>query len=115
MTRRKPTQPALPGTSERYRPGTIERNAAADITALATVLPAGTTALQSAYKTLARELDRAEKERDRYGKIYAAREMLKIRQSLTPMTGDDAEDAPQTVDEFIAGLPAAPVGDAPKP
>lgn len=118
MSRRKAAaaeQPTLPGTSSRYRPGTIEKHAAREMTDArsAGVLSESTRSLQAAYTTLARELDRAEREGDRYGKIYTVREMLKVRQALTPSLVGDGEEGPQTVEEFVAGLPAAPVGDPP--
>lgn len=111
MTRRKrqAEQPTLPGTKARYRPGRVERAAVADITELdkAGRLPAGSAALADSYKLLAREVDRAELEEDRWGKAKVVSEMRAVWAMLVADGQGDAE----TIDEFVASLPTAAAGD----
>lgn len=103
-------QPTL--FNERHRPGTVERHAVADLTELRQLerLPAGSLAVQDAYKQVAREIDRAEKERDRWGKIRAVSELVKIRLALAPEVADGTTEG---LDDWIAGLPTAAAGDTP--
>lgn len=75
-----------------------ERDAAADLRQLGELelLPPGAAALARAYRLLAREMDRAEREGDRWGKIGAARELRATRERLgalvpLPADGDELE------------------------
>ena len=102
----KPRQPRLPGTASRAKRGVVERAAGADLTALRRedVLPTGSEALQAAFRLLAREVDRADLEQDRYGKINATRELRNVRQALGSLdpTAGDAE-----LDKLLASVSTA--------
>ncbi len=87
----------LPLDASRRSRGTAERDAGADLSELRRLelLPAASKAVQTAYRYLARELDRARAEGDRYGQINAAREILRIRAALgstdPTATGDELQ------------------------
>lgn len=102
--KKAPAQPKLPGTSPTRRRGVVERAAGADLSKLRDleVMPDGTAALQDAYRLLAREMDRAESERDRYGKINTARELRNLRQNLAPVT---AASGAMTIEDILDGIP----------
>jgi hypothetical protein len=110
MTRRKAAQPALPGIKKRYVAGRVERHSVADIQALhdAGRLPLGSEALADSFKLLAREVDRAESEGDRWGKAKTVAEM---RYVWTLLAGRDPGVESKTIEEWLASLPKAPVGD----
>jgi hypothetical protein len=113
VTARKRTPGQLPLTAGRRSRGVVERAAGTDLrllTQLELIAP-GSKALEAAYRQLARELDRAEAERDRYGTINAARELLRVRAALAPTTAGGGEHDP---DAFVAELSAA-IRDAEKP
>lgn len=104
---RKPAQDRLPldGITGRSQ-GTVERAVAADIRALAELelLPPAVKAIAASCRLVARELDRAEREKDRWGKLAAARELARLRAqlgALTPLPVDDE------LDDQVAGLAAA--------
>lgn len=76
--------------------GTVERAAQSDLRTLraAGSIPEGMGALEAAYRLTARELDRAEREQDRWGKLNASRELRAVRERLgvvVPETGTDAD------------------------
>jgi hypothetical protein len=83
--------------------GDVELAAARDLDELRDQLPDGSAALEAAYQLLARELDRAERERDRYGKINTVRQLQAIRRELAPVR---AEIDAATVDDFFAAMSA---------
>jgi hypothetical protein len=64
--------------------GAIETAAAGDVAYLRDedLVDDGVKALELSYLLMAREVDRAETEKDRYGKINAARELRSLRQQL---------------------------------
>jgi hypothetical protein len=70
-------------------------------------IPPAASALVVAYQLLARELDRTEIEKDRYGKINTAAKLIAVRKELAPI-GD--EGTPADVDAFWADV-SAHVGD----
>lgn len=90
MTRKKTNGqqrlPAVPAGGRRSQ-GTVERHASSDVRALKAleVLPPGTDALQSIYRALGRTFDEAIADNDRYGRINTAREMLRVREALSPI------------------------------
>jgi uncharacterized membrane protein YcjF (UPF0283 family) len=83
----------------------VERAASADLRALRAeqLIPPGCAALEAAYRLMAREVDRAEREHDRYGKINTVRELVRVRQVLA---GTDAVADAATLDELHADLAA---------
>lgn len=112
MTARKRTPGQLPLDAGNRKRGVVERAAGTDLRLLTQLelIPPGSKALEAAYRQLARELDRAETERDRYGTINAARELLRVRAALAPTTVEMDHDP----DAFVAELSAA-IRDAEKP
>jgi hypothetical protein len=83
--------------------GAVELAAAADLVDLAGRITDACAALEATYQLLAREIDRAEAEGDRYGKINTARQLQAIRRDLAPVR---AEIDATTVDEFFAAMSA---------
>jgi hypothetical protein len=66
------------------RRGPVERAVGADLTTLRQLelLPPGASAIAAAYRLAAREVDRAEADRDRWGKIAAIRELRSVAERL---------------------------------
>lgn len=97
----------------RAKRGITERAAGSDLTQLRNLkmIPTGCEALATAYRLLAREVDRAEDDEDRYGKINAVRELRNVRNSLA---GVDPNATPEELDDLLAGVSAA-IRDATKP
>jgi hypothetical protein len=83
--------------------GPVEVAAARDLEQLRDQISDGCQALEATYQLLARELDRAEVEGDRYGKINTARQLQAIRRDLAPVR---AEIDAATVDDFFAAMSA---------
>lgn len=78
--------------------GVVERACEADLRELrlAGTLPPGTAAIQAAYRSAGREVDRAKAEGDRWGEIGASRELRALREQLglvrpQETTGERAE------------------------
>jgi hypothetical protein len=86
--------------------GFVEAAAARDVAYLDETdnLEDGSEALQATYVLLGREIDRAEHEQDRYGKINAAAKLLTIRKDLAPV-GPASNAA--SLDDFFAELSAS--------
>lgn len=102
----KPRQPKLPGASTRAKRGVTERAAGTDLSIMrgANMLPAGTEALATSYRLLAREVDRAEDDEDGYRKINAVRELRNVRNALA---GVDPNATPEELDDLLRGVSAA--------
>jgi hypothetical protein len=96
----------LPGTAPRYSPGVVEKAASADLRMLNALelLPPGSGAIAQAYRLLAREIDRSEREHDRYGKINAAARLAQLRDRLGPATPFAPDD--DLIDNLHAKLSA---------
>lgn len=77
-------QQALDATAPRRSRGVVERACEDDLRELriAGTLPPGTAAIQAAYRTAGREIDRAKAEGDRWGEIGASRELRALREQL---------------------------------
>lgn len=75
--------------------GPVEQGAANDLLLLAElgVIPSGSSALERTYRRLARQIDSATAESDRYGVINAARELRAMRSELGVTTGAAGDDA----------------------
>jgi hypothetical protein len=116
MAKRKPGQLPL-GAAAPRRKGSAERDAELDLRSLraAATIPPGMKAIETAYRLIAREVDRAELEQDRYGKLNAARELRALRERLgviQPVTGTDADGF---WDEMADNGPDPAQGDRPQP
>jgi hypothetical protein len=87
--------------------GTIERNAARDLRELEKLdaIPPGMEAIKSAIRQVARQLDAAAREDDRYSVITASSQLLKLRLALTPGAIHEHDDG---IERLIAALPATP-------
>lgn len=114
MGRRKapPGQLPLDDAAPRTK-GTVERAAEADLRELRreSTIPTGMTAVAAAFRLTAREIDRAEREQDRWGKLNAARELRALRERLgvvAPAAGGGEADA------FWESM-STPVRDTPEP
>lgn len=97
MPKRKAGQLPLDASGPR-RVGVAERAAQDDLRFLrgADALPSGAKALEVAYRLCAREVDRAETEQDRWGKLKATSELRQLRERLAPLafaTGTPEADA----------------------
>lgn len=92
--KKAPDQLALDGTAEAYRKGTTERAAERDLTALRKdkTIGSGMGALEVAYRLAAREVDRAERGEDLWGKMKATAELRALRERLAPMTPSHDQD-----------------------
>lgn len=91
--------------------GAVEIAAARDLEQLRDSIGEGCEALEATFQLLARELDRAEREGDRYGKINTARQLQSVRRELAPVrTTLDAA----TIDDFFDEV-SAKVRDGPQP
>lgn len=86
MARARAAAPSL-WDGEKYKRGRAELDAMADLREMAKlgVLPAGTQAIRTAYRLVAREIDRAERAGDLYGKINAAARLAALRSQLAPI------------------------------
>jgi hypothetical protein len=102
MTR--PTQSRLPGVSVRRKVGSVERAAAADLKLLRDlgVVPGGMTAVETAYRRVACQVDTAHDEQDRYGVINATRELRNVREALGATTTPDEDSTLATMLEAVA-------------
>ncbi len=96
----------LGAASGRRRRGAVERQALSDLRTLRQLeaMPPGTGALEQTYLLLAGEIDQAHRELDRYAVVAAVRELLRVREALSPvaMGGDSA-----SIEELLAGLPVS--------
>lgn len=113
MGKRRPGQLPLDDAAPKSK-GTVERAAERDLRVLrgAGTIPDGMGALEAAYRLTARELDRAEREQDRWGKLNASRELRAVRERLgviEPETGTDADAFWSELADPAAG------GHAPQP
>lgn len=93
--KKSPDQLALDGTAEAYRKGPTERAAERDLTALRKdkSISAGVAALEVSYRLAAREVDRAERGEDLWGKMKATAELRALRERLAPVgPSDDSDD-----------------------
>jgi hypothetical protein len=108
--RKDPAQPALDGLAEVYKKRATERAAEADLRDLrkAGQMAVATSALATAYRLVAREVDRAETEEDRWGKMKAASELRAIRVQLAPMT---ALTTSEEADGFWSDMSTPAAGD----
>jgi hypothetical protein len=99
-----------------HKRGTVERAAEADLRQLRQLeaMPAAATALAAAYRLAAREVDRAELERDRWGKAKSTATLRELWHDLTAyVTPPEADDAlTAKLDAFEL---AASVRDTPTP
>lgn len=91
----------------------MERAAELDLRELRKLetIPAGMGALEAAYRLTAREVDRAEREADRWGKLNAARELRALRERLGVVV---PESTGGEADEFWGSM-STPVRDDPQP
>jgi hypothetical protein len=105
----KVREPHLPGITARpgRTQGTIERHAAADLRELKRIdaIPPGMESICSALRQLARQVDDAAREDDRYSVIMGTSQLLKLRLALTPGPISEPDDA---IERFLAALPATP-------
>lgn len=74
--------------------------------ALDGLLPAATGAIQTAYRNMGREVDRAKREGDRWGIVAASRELRAIREQLGIVYPTATSDA---VGDALAQLSATAV------
>jgi len=97
-----PQQLHLAGVEPR-KLGPVERASREDMTVLNDlgVIPAGSKALEATYRRLARQIDKATDEDDRYGVINSARELRQLRAGLGVTTGGADDDA---LREFMVGV-----------
>ncbi|MCU1361270.1 MAG: hypothetical protein JWN99_2559 [Ilumatobacteraceae bacterium] len=70
------------------RKGSTERAAEKDLRTLRnmTTIGAGMAALEVTFRLTAREVDRAETEHDRWGKLKASSELRALRERIAPIT-----------------------------
>lgn len=109
MPKRKPGQLPLEAAGRRAK-GITERAAEVDLRELRTTGALGVAigALTTAYRLCAREVDRAELEQDRWGKLKATSELRAIRTQLGPTA------AATTADDLLEQLRTA-IRDTPEP
>lgn len=83
--------------------GPVERSAREDIHLLNDlgVIPAGSKALEATYRRLARQIDAATDDGDRYGVINSARELRQLRAGLGVTAAGAADDA---LHEFMTSV-----------
>lgn len=67
-------------------------------------MPPGTGAIQQTYQLLAGEIDQAHRELDRYAVVAAARELLRVREALSPVA---VADAGETIESLLGSLPVS--------
>lgn len=114
MAARKPKKSAeqleLDGTATAWKKKAVERAAESDLRELRSThsLSQAVSALAVAYRLCAREVDRAELEEDRWGKMKATSELRALRERLGPV------EAPAHEDDLLDSLRAS-LGDAPQP
>jgi hypothetical protein len=89
--------------------GSTERAAEKDLRSMRSTKIVGeaVSALEVAYRLTAREVDRAEREQDRWGKLNAVRELRAVREKLGPMTPATPDDG---AGEFWSTM-STPVAD----
>lgn len=106
MPKHDPGQLSLDGRSRSQ--GVIERACGTDLAYMSRegLLPAATSALQSAYRTIGREIDRAKREGDRWGLVAASRELRSLREQLGIVRPTATRDE---LREALAELSATPV------
>lgn len=97
MAKRKPGQLPLDDVGAPRRKGSTERAAEGDLRVMRNLasIGAGMGALEVAYRLVAREVDRAETEADRWGKLKATSELRAIRErlaSMVPLTSSTEAD-----------------------
>jgi hypothetical protein len=115
VAKRTPGQLPLDDAAPKVK-GVVERASERDLRDLrsAGTIPQGMAALEAAYRLTAREVDRAEREADRWGKLNATRELRAVRERLGVIEPDNGTDADAWWDEMRrAG--AAAGGDTPQP
>jgi hypothetical protein len=109
MTRRNQSEQLTLVGGKREPIGTVEKAAAADLRELSILgmLTTATTALAAAYRRAARDVDRAERQRDPWAAASAMRELralrLEIAPTASPLAGEGLSDLLQQISEVVRG------------